>query len=232
VLVGDTVYVRNLVVDRAHRRRGHGRALLLAMLDEGRAAGASRGFLYVEPHNTSAIELYLAHGFERRSTAAVLRVRFDAAPGWADAGERHALPLDAASLDEAMAERQLGLLTGQIKLLRDQGRALFVAFDREELVGFAAFDPRFPGAFPFRARDLGASRVLVEALHERARPEDFPDDWRRHGVQIVIEGNEALADALRAHGAELALRTLAMEAPTLGSPRRPAPGGPDIGRPT
>jgi N-acetylglutamate synthase len=47
----------------AHRRRGHARALLDAMLTWGQRRGATAAYLQVEPANVPALALYAASGF-------------------------------------------------------------------------------------------------------------------------------------------------------------------------
>jgi ribosomal-protein-alanine N-acetyltransferase len=57
-------HVLNLCIDAALRRRGAGRALLLALLGRARDAGMEHAFLEVRPSNPAAIALYRALGFE------------------------------------------------------------------------------------------------------------------------------------------------------------------------
>jgi ribosomal protein S18 acetylase RimI-like enzyme len=61
----DQAHVRMLGVDRASRRRGVGRALMDACLEEARRAGKSRLTLETTETMTAAQRLYEAMGFER-----------------------------------------------------------------------------------------------------------------------------------------------------------------------
>lgn len=57
-------HILNLCVAPALRRRGMGRALLVALLDRARRAGMEQAFLEVRPSNTGALALYRSLGFE------------------------------------------------------------------------------------------------------------------------------------------------------------------------
>ncbi len=53
------------MVAAGHRRRGVGRALLLAAEEWARSAGVGKLELHVFPHNEAAIRLYESCGYER-----------------------------------------------------------------------------------------------------------------------------------------------------------------------
>lgn len=60
-------WIFEITVDEAHRRRGHGRALMLAAEAELRARGVTRLGLNVFGHNPGALRLYESLGFETTS---------------------------------------------------------------------------------------------------------------------------------------------------------------------
>lgn len=60
---GDEVEILTIAADPAARRRGYGRALVLAVMEAGRSRGATRCVLDVAHDNTAAIALYKALGF-------------------------------------------------------------------------------------------------------------------------------------------------------------------------
>ncbi len=62
--------VLTVAVDPEHRRRGIGRALMLACEEQWRARGVRRGFLDVRADNRAAISLYLALGWKREGVRA------------------------------------------------------------------------------------------------------------------------------------------------------------------
>lgn len=60
---GDAVGLYDIVVAPAHRRRGHGAALVRALLGWGRGAGARQAYLQVREQNPAAVALYAGLGF-------------------------------------------------------------------------------------------------------------------------------------------------------------------------
>jgi len=65
-LLPGEVDIHNLAVDPAHRRRGIGRSLLEAVIDEARRRGSSRVTLEVRKSNEAAQRLYGSLGFAGR----------------------------------------------------------------------------------------------------------------------------------------------------------------------
>jgi ribosomal protein S18 acetylase RimI-like enzyme len=61
--LGTAWSIRDLYVAPQHRRRGIARALLRHILDDARAAGASRISLQTEAGNAPALALYMTAGF-------------------------------------------------------------------------------------------------------------------------------------------------------------------------
>lgn len=61
--VEDEIEVMNVATDPAYRRRGHGRALVVAVLDLARRVSASFVILEVRGSNAAAIALYESFGF-------------------------------------------------------------------------------------------------------------------------------------------------------------------------
>lgn len=62
-VAADEAHVLNVCTAPHVQGRGHGRRLLLALLQVARARGVQRVFLEVRPSNIAAIGLYLAEGF-------------------------------------------------------------------------------------------------------------------------------------------------------------------------
>jgi ribosomal-protein-alanine N-acetyltransferase len=67
-LVADEVHVINVATAVRHRRRGHARALLAAVLDLARVRRCGTVLLEVRPSNHAALALYARFGFEVIST--------------------------------------------------------------------------------------------------------------------------------------------------------------------
>ena len=62
-LVADEIHILNLAVERAFRRQGIARKLVLAALKRGHGKGAKRAFLEVRASNAAAQKLYSQLGF-------------------------------------------------------------------------------------------------------------------------------------------------------------------------
>jgi ribosomal-protein-alanine N-acetyltransferase len=61
--IGHEIHITNLAVHPNRRGQGLARALLQAMLDDGRARGVTLAFLEVRPTNLEALGLYESLGF-------------------------------------------------------------------------------------------------------------------------------------------------------------------------
>ena len=66
-IVADEAELLTLATDPAHRRKGMARALLRALENHAREAGATTLFLEVSANNTPAIALYDAAGYQTTS---------------------------------------------------------------------------------------------------------------------------------------------------------------------
>jgi N-acetylglutamate synthase len=69
---GDWLGLHGLVVDPAHRRRGHGGALMAELLEWGAERGATTVWLHVETDNQPALALYGGLGFRVHHTCRYL----------------------------------------------------------------------------------------------------------------------------------------------------------------
>jgi len=66
-IIGDEAEILNMAVDKMHRRRGIGSALLTAAISAAQAQDAKNIYLEVRESNSAAICFYRQHGFERAS---------------------------------------------------------------------------------------------------------------------------------------------------------------------
>ena len=67
-LVADELHITVVAVDPSARRRGHGKQLLSALLQQARQQGAIHATLEVSSNNTGAIALYADAGFQSAGT--------------------------------------------------------------------------------------------------------------------------------------------------------------------
>jgi GNAT superfamily N-acetyltransferase len=201
-----TGYVRHLVVDAAARGQGVGRAIMEALRQRFREAGCTRWCLNVKPDNVAARRLYERCGMELVHASRVVRFAWDLVdrlPSSA-AAARELLAVDDAAFEDAFA-----LPRGLLAASRGAGKVVLAARDEHGAAAVAAFDPTFPGAFPFRAATPALARALLEACRARAVAIDDADHpWRGQGMQVVTEAAPALADALVEAGGRDVLETL------------------------
>lgn len=198
----ETGYVRNVVVSPTARRRGLGRALMHSAAEYLRSRGKQSWRLNVEPSNQAALALYDRMGLRAKYLAKSLRLPWSALI---------TLPTGNAVVEvltpdrDAAIERQFDIPRGQLAAARGMGRLLFEATSGtgRSVVGVAAFDPKFPRAFPFRVRDLDAVTPLLIAMRQHV-----PTDQH---VNLVAEDDQRLADLLTSVGAKLRDEILHME---------------------
>jgi ribosomal protein S18 acetylase RimI-like enzyme len=191
-------HIANLVVAAAARGDGVGRSLMTAAAARLREQGATEWHLNVKADNAPAIRLYegLAMAVEHRSTA--LRL------AWSDIGRMRGAPAVASIADPSDdddLERAFGLLSGRLAMSRQRRVIMQLRDDACAPVGVACFDPSFPGAYPFCVARPPLAVTLLEALRDHARPGDTQ-------VQIVVEDDDVLVDALVASGAGVRMRLL------------------------
>lgn len=203
-------YVRHLVTDPAQRRRGVGRALMLAARDRLLAEGAREWCLNVKADNVAALALYTSLGLARVFASEVWRLPWVALDRWADPDLAASASVSVRLLEVAedpAFEARFGLLPGQLSDARRAERRLVVgAFAAEDPAAALVFDPTFPGCFPFRVARAELLEPVLRALLPYKRPED---PW----VQLVVEGQPELSAALEAHGAERRLQLLNLRGP-------------------
>lgn len=195
--LGSVGYVRNLVVADAARGAGFGTDLMLAAATALREAGVREWHLNVRDGNTPAIQLYEKLGLRPAHRSTALRLPWARVADLPSAAAT-ALPVDPR--DDEDLERELGMLAGQIAMARL--KPTNVLYQLRDVtctpVGFAAFDPAFPGARTFRVAIPAFAAPLLAALHVHARATSGE-------VALVVDDHEALVELLVAHGAAVRL---------------------------
>ena len=203
-------YVVQLVVDPRVRREGVGRVLLGVLADRFRRAGCVSWALDVKVDNAPAIALYETVGLCPVRVSTSLRL------DWAKVARlpREDRPMTSRVIDpaeDARIEAAFDLPRGQLAVLRTRrGRVQVRLVDPADPArldeGFGVFEPRWPGAFPFRV----ARPTLAAALFDAVRPYAPPGSDIVHAVS---EGDPELLQAFLDVGAEVRLSTLYMTGP-------------------
>jgi ribosomal protein S18 acetylase RimI-like enzyme len=190
----DTGYVRHLVVAPGARRRGVGRALMLATGRHLRAAGKTGWRLNVGASNAAAHALYARLGMRTLYASTAVRVPWTSLPALPEA---RAQVRELPPARDAEIERLFALPRGQLTAARGTKRLILGALaEAGACAGLAVFSPAFPGAFPFRALDQAAARPLLEAMRPHV-------EALCPYVNLVIDDDEPLARLLTAAGAEV-----------------------------
>lgn len=195
--LGQDSYVRHVVVDPAHRGRGLGKRVMAEHARRLRAAGCTRWRLNVLRGNDVAIGLYRALGFEREHSTWVLRLDAARAAQFARADELVRVR-DIDANEDLGVERHFEFPVGLLAMHRQRPGRRFVLAESAagDKLAFAQFDPEFPGCWPLRACEPRVARAMLHALLP-----DVPRDasW----LQLVVERDRAVVDALRDAGAVL-----------------------------
>lgn len=194
-------YVRQIAVAADRRRRGVARTMMKAVGEHLRARGKKTWRLNVKPENEPAIALYTAFGLRVLYTSKALRLPWSALPKLSETA-LSAVPLERQS--EADLEELFSLQRGQLGVARAQGSVLIAvtALDGQKAIGVGAFDPKFPGASPFRLEEPSGVRALLERMYEHATEKEY--------VDLLIEDNAPLAALLESAGATVNLELVHM----------------------
>jgi len=195
-------YVRHVVVAPGHRGRGLGLAMMRAVAADLRAAGCTTWRLNVKPGNLPAVRLYERLGMRELYRSTALRFHWSLVDRLDTLADPPLETRPIAPAEDAAIEVAFDLPRGQLAGGRDAGRVLLRLLDPAEPealgLGFASFNPAFPGAFPFRVADPRYAAPLLAGLRPHARP-DLPT------VGIVAEADPALTALLVGHGATIHL---------------------------
>jgi GNAT superfamily N-acetyltransferase len=199
-LLEEVGHIAQLMVSPTARRRGIGRALMLAMADRFRAKGLSRWMLNVKPENVSAIGLYSSLGFDETFRSVVLRFDWslvDKLKPMAGVDCFEPEPSQDAAIAKACAPRG-----DRFPSRRDNpDYIMFALRDSEGWRGCAAFAPKVPGAFPFCPDRPELAANLLLAIRPHANNEQ---------MQVVAESDQELEDYLCQRGARVQMRVVNM----------------------
>jgi GNAT superfamily N-acetyltransferase len=199
---GDTAHVTHVVTAPGHRRRGIGRALMREVAARAQAAGCARWYLNVKEDNAPAVALYERCGMSVAFESVHFDLPWAAVPRLPAVGAGVPFSVEAAS--HAAIEEAFALPRGLLASLdATPGRVLLGIREQDRVAGFAAFDPDFPGASPFRVVRPEHVRPLLEAMRSHAHAGET-------SVHLFVEGDHALAAELSDAGASALFRILRM----------------------
>jgi GNAT superfamily N-acetyltransferase len=208
---GTTAHVVHVIAAPEARQRGVGRLLMEEVRRRAMAAGAVRWYLNVKADNAPAIHLY------ERSGLSVEQRGWSLAADWSSLRSQQASTgtqrFEPSSEEVSQLARQHGIDPERLAQVRARSGVVFVALrDDSGPCAFAAFDPAFPGIYPVAVARPEHARSLFDVLFPHARDPH---------VNVFVEGNAALADALCRAGARVSFEILRMGAP-LTAPRERA----------
>jgi GNAT superfamily N-acetyltransferase len=200
----ETGYVMHVSVEPDARNRGVGRAVMDAMANKLRDDGCKRWTLNVREDNAPALALYRRVGMEVDFAVAAMRIEWSKVTALP---ESRSVVESFAEADDRALEDLFHFERGRLRRQRELGdRVLLRAREGDQVVGITGFDPAFPGAPLFRARDASVMRALLDGMRAHARPEfDY--------VRFVLEGDEELARATEQAGGERVMSLLHMAGP-------------------
>jgi GNAT superfamily N-acetyltransferase len=204
-LYGATAHIAHLVVGAEARRRGAGLLLMRELRQRALAGGCTRWYLNVKADNAVAIRLYERSGLriEQRGWALVC--------DWADLHALEGLSspviFDPSAEEVARFARQQTIDPDRLAAARARPGRVFVAMqDSDGICALAVFDPSFPGIYPIAVARPEHARALFDALEPQARAPH---------VNIFVEGNADLTEALRMTGVKLNFEIFRMGAPLI-----------------
>jgi GNAT superfamily N-acetyltransferase len=205
--VGELARLIHVTVDAPAQGRGVGGALMREIGARAKRAGCVRWMLNVKPGNVPAVRLYQRHGLKAVARGRAMDIAWtdvERLPRGENEGETEVFVV--AAEEEARVEIATRLPAGLIAVLRAGERALLALRWRNregEIVGFAAFDPSYPGAMPFVAERPWIARRLLDAMRPYALAE--------HAKVRFFAGNDEVWREAESAGAWVALETMRME---------------------
>jgi GNAT superfamily N-acetyltransferase len=199
--LAETGYIRNIVTAPSARRRGVGRALMDDARSRFVAAGATSWCLNVKPGNVPAITLYERCGMSPAYRSCALRLPHEIA---LPAPHSEIMLADVPTASDPTLEPAFTLLRGQLASARAKtGRRVVQLARHDRVLGIGVFAPSIPGSFPFRLVDPSFAGAFLGLLRPLCPPEST-------FVQVGVEDDEPLRDAVLALGAYVQLEILHM----------------------
>jgi GNAT superfamily N-acetyltransferase len=216
-VLDEGVYVRHLVVDPRARRQGFAKTMMQWIRMQHRDTVRTKWELNAKRDNVAAIAFYESLGMRRTYPLTVLRIEWTMVERVERVEALKRTPcnkvaelsvaVSAAECDSEI-EDVLGVVKGLLRATRARrGRSIHCVRRNGVPAAVASFDPHFPGASPFKVRDLFPNEVallLLESMRScKASEHSF--------VQLVVEEDAPLVAWLDSMGAVVLLDLIHLE---------------------
>jgi len=191
LVYGTTLHVGHVVVDPAYRKVGGGVELLDGLRQRAREEGCSRWYLNVMQGNVAALRLYEKCGFTIEHDSWAVRCGWDVLSAFP---KQEAVARELLPEDDEIFELRFRVDRGRLASLRARPGTILAGLWAPHPSGFVAFDAAFPGMHPLRFTHPEIAGPLFEFLRPTAA---------QPTVNVIVEGDALLKDALVARGGEL-----------------------------
>ncbi|MCF2143907.1 MAG: GNAT family N-acetyltransferase [Candidatus Heimdallarchaeota archaeon] len=199
-IYGREGHIQTIGVHPDYRRKGVGSHLLERSIYQLEKSGCTSYFLYVQTNNTPAINLYKKYGFQGETKSWQFVIPFDLLPNKPRGKCRHVEwgEIQLLSLRFNVNPLQIQQYFGK----KEQYVLVYEMLGQQ--LGFARFNPAFPGAFPFILKDPNYFLDMVAILKSYISQKNFTE------MKITFENQSRLVNYLKEQKIQLNYSLLKM----------------------